>query len=53
MINGAACPLAGRSSSVEKSISLDFCIARPRLSMVDGLVQTTVEAHSAAAICAK
>ena len=53
MINGAAYPLTGRSSSVEKSVSLDFCIARPRLSMVDGLVQTTVEAHSAAAICAK
>lgn len=53
MISGAACPLAERSSSVAESVSLDFCIARPRLSMVDGLVQTTVEAHSAAAICVK
>ena len=53
MINGAACPLAGRSGSVAESVSLDFCIARPRLSMVDGLAQTTVKAHSAAAICVK
>ena len=53
LISGAACPLTGRSGSVAESVSLNFCIARPRLSMVDGLVQTTVEAHSAAAICVK
>ena len=47
-----ACPLAGRSGSVAESASLDFCIARPCLSMVGGLVQTTVEAYSIAAICA-
>ena len=47
-----ACPLAGRSGSVAESVSLDFCIARPCLSMVDGLVRTTVEAYSTAAICA-
>jgi len=37
---------------VAESVSLDFCIARPCLSMVDGLVRTTVEAYSTAAICA-
>ena len=47
-----ACPLAGRSGSVAESVSLDFYIARPCLSMVGGLVQTTVEAYSTAAICA-
>lgn len=47
-----ACPLAGRSGGAAESVSLDFCIARPCLSMVSGLVQTTVEAYSTAAICA-